>query len=212
MSYKAIYAYAWDLAETGVVAAADEFRALGLDTVTMAASYHAGKFMRPHGRAGKVYFPDDGTVYFRADPSRYGAIKPVRQRAARRTRHAARTASMRAAWRSTPGWCCCTIRGSAWPTRTPSCATPSAIPTIYNLCPSAPQARAYAVGLVRDVTEKYAVRGMSLETPGFAPYAHGYHHEFALVKSNAWLENRLGLCFCSHCMAGAEKAGIDARA
>ena len=54
-----------------------EFRDLGLDTVTIAGSYHAGKFLRPHGKAGKVYFPEDGTVYFNADPSRYGAIKPV---------------------------------------------------------------------------------------------------------------------------------------
>ena len=77
MSYKAIYTYAWDLAETGVPAAAREFRALGLDTVTIAGSYHAGKFLRPHGKAGKVYFPEDGTVYFQADPSRYGAIKPI---------------------------------------------------------------------------------------------------------------------------------------
>ena len=81
MSYKAIYTYAWDLAETGVAAAANEFRDLGLDTVTIAGSYHAGKFLRPHGKAGKVYFPDDGTVYFNADPSRYGAIKPVAERA-----------------------------------------------------------------------------------------------------------------------------------
>src|SRR4051812_37444367 len=77
MSYRAIYAYAWDLAETGVAVAAGEFRDLGLDTVTIAGSYHAGKFMRPHGKAGKVYFPDDGTVYFSADPARYGKIKPV---------------------------------------------------------------------------------------------------------------------------------------
>src|SRR5436190_20229161 len=77
MSYKAIYTYAWDLAEEGVGKAADQFLKLGLDTVTIAGSYHAGKFLRPHGRSGKVYFPEDGTVYFNADPSRYGAIKPV---------------------------------------------------------------------------------------------------------------------------------------
>ncbi|MEW9835297.1 hypothetical protein [Mesorhizobium marinum] len=55
------------------------------------------------------------------------------------------------------------------------------------------------------------MRGISVEAPGFTPYAHGYHHEFALMKSNVWLENMLGLCFCSHCVAGAEKAGIEAR-
>ena len=76
MSYKAIYAYAWDLAETGVNEALDRILALGLDTVTVAGSYHAGKFLRPHGK-GKVYFPEDATVYFKANPERYGAIKPV---------------------------------------------------------------------------------------------------------------------------------------
>ena len=77
MGYKAIYAYAWDIAEIGVSAAVDRFLALGLDTVTIAGSYHAGKFLRPHGKSGKVYFPEDGTIYFKPDLSRYGAIKPV---------------------------------------------------------------------------------------------------------------------------------------
>ena len=77
MGYKAIYAYPWDLAEIGVSAAIDRFLALGLDTVTVAGSYHAGKFLRPHGKGGKVFFPEDGTVYFKPDLSRYGAIKPA---------------------------------------------------------------------------------------------------------------------------------------
>ena len=77
MSYRAIYAYPWDIAETGVSAAIDRFLALGLDTVTITGSYHAGKFLRPHGKGGKVYFPEDGTIYFKPDLSRYGAIKPV---------------------------------------------------------------------------------------------------------------------------------------
>ncbi|MBV9907467.1 MAG: hypothetical protein JOY52_07875, partial [Hyphomicrobiales bacterium] len=77
MNYKAIYAYAWDVAEIGVGAAVDRFLGLGLDTVTIVGSYHAGKFLRPHGKSGKVYFPEDGTVYFKPDLSRYGAIKPV---------------------------------------------------------------------------------------------------------------------------------------
>ncbi len=66
MSYKAIYSYAWDLADAGIDEAVAEFRDLGLDTITIAGSYHAGKFLRPHGRSGKIYFPEDGTVYFKA--------------------------------------------------------------------------------------------------------------------------------------------------
>ena len=86
MSYKAIYSYAWDLAEASVGSAIDEFLALGLDTVTIAGSYHAGKFLRPHGRSGKVYFPEDGTAYFRTNGTRYGVMKPLPNSLASRSR------------------------------------------------------------------------------------------------------------------------------
>lgn len=210
MSYKAIYTYAWDLAETGIAAATDDFKALGLDTVTMAGSYHAGKFLRPHGTAGKVYFPDDGTVYFNADPSRYGAIKPVANGlldSSDPLRELTETSGM-----AVNAWLVLlhnTRQGMAHPDSVVRNAFGD--PYYYNLCPSAPDARAYALGLARDVTESYPVSGISLEAPGFTPYAHGYHHEFALMKSNPWLENQLGLCFCDHCIAAAEKAGIDAK-
>ncbi|MCB1487051.1 MAG: hypothetical protein KDJ88_06285, partial [Bauldia sp.] len=52
--------------------------------------------------------------------------------------------------------------------------------------------------------------GISLETPGFLPSVHGYHHEFALVRQNRWLDNSNGLCFCDHCLKGAKAAGINA--
>ena len=209
MSYKAIYTYAWDLAETGVAAAADEFRNLGLDTVTMAGSYHAGKFMRPHGKAGKVLFPEDGTVYFNADPSRYGDIKPVANSLLAERDILGELVEK--SGMAVNAWMVLlhnTRLGMAHPDSVVRNAFGD--PYYYNLCPSAPEARAYAIGLARDVTESYPVSGISMESPGFAPYAHGFHHEFALMKSNPWLENMLGLCFCKHCVAGAQKAGIDA--
>lgn len=210
MSYKAMYSYAWDLAETGVAEATRTFRGLGLDTVTLAGSYHAGKFMRPHGKAGKVYFPEDGTVYFQTDPARYGTIKP-RANSLLPGRDLFRELTDQGE-----------MAVNAWLVllhNTPlGMAHPEAVvrnafgdPYYYNLCPSAPEVRQYAVALASDVTETYPVSGVSLESPGFTPYAHGYHHEFALMKSNAWLENLLGLCFCDHCLSGAEAQGIDAR-
>jgi hypothetical protein len=211
LSYKAIYTYPWDLAETGVEAAVAEFRDFGLDTVTIAGSYHAGKFIRPHGKAGKVYFPDDGTVYFNADPSRYGAIKPL-PNGPLRDRDILRELVHKGDGMAVNVWLVLlhnTRLGMAHPDAVVRNAFDD--PYFYNLCPSAPEARAYAIGLALDVTESYPVRGISIEAPGFSPYAHGYHHEFALVKSNQWLENMLGLCFCRHCLAGAKKTGIDAR-
>jgi hypothetical protein len=211
MSYNAIYAYAWDLAEIEVAAAAARFRGLGLDTVTIAGSYHAGKFLRPHGGAGKVYFPEDGTVYFRPKESLYGAIKPavsriVGERDVLRELCESGVIGVNV-WlvllhntklgEANPGSCVANAFGDRY---------------VYNLCPAAPAARAYALGLCQDVANNYPVRGLSLETPGFLPYAHGFHHEFALIKWNRWLENQLGLCFCEHCVKGAAQAGIDAAA
>jgi len=210
MGYKAIYAYAWDLAETGVSEALDRFLALGLDTVTVAGSYHAGKFLRPHGK-GKVYFPEDGTVYFKANPERYGAIKPVpNSMLAERDALRELTNQGRLA---TNVWLVL-MHNTRLGTQHPQSAVTNAFGDryIYNLCPSAPAARAYAIGLARDVTASYPVGGVSLETPGFLPYAHGFHHEFALNRPNRWLDSQLGLCFCEHCQAGAKRAGIPVEA
>jgi hypothetical protein len=209
MSYKAIYAYAWDLAEEGVLQATGQFRQLGLDTVTIAGSYHAGKFLRPKGRAGKVYFPEDGTIYFHPDLARYGDIKPRPNGLLREKdvlRELTQTPDV-----ATNAWMVLlhnTPLGMAHPDVTVRNAFGDRYP--YSLCPAAPPARAYAVALASDIADNYAISGMSLESPGFAPYVHGYHHEFALMKSNRWLEAQLGLCFCSHCLAGAGAAGVDA--
>ena len=208
VGYRAIYAYAWDLAEIGTPSALDRFCSLGLDTVTIAGSYHAGKFLRPHGKTGKVYFPEDGVVYFAPDPKRYGAIKPVPHSMVAAGKDVLRELADQERL-STNVWLVLlhnTRLGEAHPNSTVVNAFGDRY--VYNLCPSAPEARAYAIGLARDVTESYPVAGVSLETPGFLPYAHGYHHEFALNRSNRWLDSQLGLCFCEHCAALAERAGI----
>ena len=209
MSYRAIYTYAWDLAEAGVAEAVSGFRELGLDTVTMAGSYHAGKFLRPHGKTGKIYFPEDGTVYFKSDARRYGAIMPVANTMLA-SRDVLRELTIQKDT-ATIVWLVL-LHNTLLGTAHPQAATANAFGDryVYSLCPSAPAARAYAVGLARDVTESYDITGLSLETPGFMPYVHGFHHEFALNQPNRWLDCQLGLCFCGHCLAGATAAGIDA--
>jgi hypothetical protein len=58
MSYRAMYAYPSDLADEGVVEVIREVKALGIDTMTIAGSYHAGKFLRPRSLRDRV--PDTG--------------------------------------------------------------------------------------------------------------------------------------------------------
>ncbi|MGH8636971.1 MAG: hypothetical protein ACREUZ_07545, partial [Burkholderiales bacterium] len=209
MSYRAIYAYAWDLADEGLPAVIREVQALGVDTITIAGSYHAGKFLRPHGRSGRVYFPEDGTVCFNADRARYGTIQPainslVRERDIFREIGAQPQIAANA-------WLVL-LHNSRLGALHPHSTVENAFGDryVYSLCPSAPEVRDYAVALCKDITDHYPVTGISVETPGFLPYAHGYHHEFAMMRPNKWLDCRLGLCFCSHCVANAEADGIPA--
>lgn len=209
-SYRAIYTYAWDLAEAGVASAVGQFKALGLDTVTYAGSYHAGKFLRPHGKTGKIYFPEDGTVYFKPDPTRYGKIKPVPNRD---FGDGAVLRDLCGQGMQVNAWMVL-LHNTLLGTQHPEATTANAFGDryVYSLCPSHPEARAYALGLAHDITQSNPVVGVSLESPGFAPYAHGFHHEFALNQPNRWLDAQLGLCFCDHCVSGAARAGIDAKA
>ena len=210
MKWRSAFAYAWDLAERGTVDAAAELRETGLNAVTVAGSYHAGKFLRPRA-AGKVYFPEDGTIYFRHDPSLYGKIRPARNSILQSSDVIGELCD---AGDIAVGAWLVLLHNSRLGFDHPSSCVRNAFgdPLYYSLCPSSAEIRAYATALVRDVTTNYPVAGVSLETPGFLPYVHGYHHEFALVRGNRWLNNLLGLCFCEHCVRNANANGLDIQA
>ena len=89
-------------------------------------------------------------------------------------------------------------------------ATASATRSIYSLNPADSEVRAYVVALCRDLAEQHELTALALETPGWLPYDHGYHHEFALLPLNEWLKVLLGLCFAPATLAAARRAGIDA--
>ena len=209
MKWRSAFAYAWDLADRGTADAAAELREIGLNAVTVAGSYHAGKFLRPRV-AGKVYFPEDGTIYFRHDPSLYGKIRPARNSILQSSDVIGELCD---AGSVAVGVWLVLLHNSRLGFDHPTSCVRNAFgdPLYYSLCPSSPEVRAYAAALVRDVTTNYAVAGVSLETPGFLPYVHGYHHEFALVRGNRWLNNLLGLCFCEHCIGNASAGGLDIR-
>ena len=211
MSNLSMFSYSWDLAENGVAKSVEEFKSLGINTVTLASSYHAGKFLRPKSKVKKVYFPEDGTVYFKSDASKYGEIKPISNSIygdGQILRELTEAKGL-----SVSAWLVL-LHNTQLGTKHQDSAVQNAFgdPYVYALCPSAPEARAYAVGLAKDVTESYEVDGISVESIGFPPYEHGFHHEMSFIKPNKWLSQNLGLCFCKYCVAGAEKAGVDAKA
>jgi len=208
--YKGLYAYAWDLADEGLETVLGRVRPTGINAITLAASYHAGKFLRPHGASGKVYFPTDGTVYFQARPERYGHIRPlvnplVAEFDAFGALEKVAPDLDRVAW-----VVCChnTPLGQRHPEFTTRNAFGDAYP--YSLCPAHPAVRDYVVNLVSDLADRHDLAGVALETPGWLPYDHGFHHEFALVPLDRFAKSLLALCFADATRGAAHAAGIDA--
>jgi hypothetical protein len=202
-----LYTYAWDLAGEAGARSRDLIAGLGIGGISLATSYHAGKFLRPHATDGKVVFPEDGTVYFRPRGS-YGRVQP---QVAQVTQQQDVLADIVADGRfAVQGWTVLlhnTRLGYLHPDLVVRTAWGD--PLYYSLCPSQPEVRRYAMMLCADISSHYEVVGLALETPGFMPFVHGYHHEFGQIPVNPWMATLLGLCFCPACAAGARSAGID---
>src|SRR6516225_11471375 len=77
--HRSMWTYAWDILDLGFDTALGELRdRAGLNGVSIATSYHAGRFLQPRSPKRKVYFPEDGTIYFNPTPARWerSTIKP----------------------------------------------------------------------------------------------------------------------------------------
>lgn len=209
MARRILFAYAWDLADEGVDRALGAMQDLGADTVALAASYHAGKFIRPHGRTGRVFFPEDGTIYFRPETARYERVRPL-------VNSSVETHDFFGDWARVGrgldliAWTVClhnTPLGMAHPDLCARNAFGDIYP--YSLSPAAPAVRDYVLALCGDIARHEGVRALTLETPGWMPYPHGYHHEFALLALDRWTEALLALDFSDPAKAAARAAGID---
>lgn len=213
MARVSVWAYPWDLHDIGLDTALDRIAQAGGNCVSLATSYHAGRFLQPGNPRRKVYFPQDGTVYYRLDPARWQGqtIRALQADvvAAEGDYLAALVDRRDRGGPQVSCWTVClhnTRLGMAHPDHV--MRTAHGDPHFYALCPSSPAARDYVATLVREVAEVYAPDRIELETPEFMGFSHGFHHEkdgLGLTPEEDFL---LGLCFCTHCRQAAIAAGV----
>lgn len=211
-----MWTYAWDVQEQGFDSVARELREAEVGGISLATSYHAGRFLKPRGRPGKVYYPEDGTVYFEPDPARWGKTRLKPQVSTVVGRGDVLRQFVEA--REKTGlevncWTVC-LHNMRLGLAHPEVCTVGAFGDVnpFSLCPSHPDARDFAVTLVEDLTRSYRPDSVELETASFMSFAHGYHHEKDGVGLTAEDDFLLSLCFCPSCLARAKAAGIDGEA
>ncbi|MBB5751653.1 hypothetical protein [Prosthecomicrobium pneumaticum] len=209
-----MWSYPWDLDDLGIDrAVADLSGTAGLNTISLATSYHAGRFLQPRSPLRKAYFPEDGTIYFKPDPAAWEGVRIVPQVASiveRRDVLRELVERRDAGGMAVSCWTVC-LHNTRIGMLYPQAVTRNAFgdPNYYNLCPSHPDARAYVRALVADVTRAYRPDVIELESPCFMGFAHEYHHEKDGVGMTAEDDFLLSLCFCDACLARAGAAGVD---
>ncbi|OSP55895.1 hypothetical protein [Pseudoruegeria sp. SK021] len=212
-----VWAYPWDLHDLGCEDALAVIGQSGGTCISLATSYHAGRFLQPGNPKRRTYFPEDGTVYYKVDPARWASAEIAPKQAAIVEAEGdmlARTIKARdAGGAAVSCWTVC-LHNSRLGMAHPAHALRDAFgdPAVYGLCPSSDAARDYVVGMVAEITHRYRPDRVELESPDFMGFDHGFHHEkdgLGLLPEDTFL---LGLCFCDHCLARAGQAGIDGNA
>ena len=216
-SLLSMWTYPWDVLDLGLdTVAADLTGRAGLNGISLATSYHAGRFLQPRSPRRKAYFPQDGTIYFQPTSARWDGLA-IRPLVAGLMQHGDVLGDLvRGRDRTGLGVQCWTVclHNTRLGMLHPEACTRNAFgdANYYSLCPSNPDARAYAVALVADLTASYQPDLVELETIGFMGFAHEYHHEKDGVGMHAEDDFLLSLCFCDSCLTRAAAAGVDGAA
>jgi hypothetical protein len=216
-----IWIHPTDVASEGADAVFAAVKAMGLGAISLAATYHAGRFLLPHDPKSSVKLLEDGVAWYRPDAARWKGQRLQPKEAAegdgKDLARAARDAAAKAGL-AVNAWVVA-LHNSRLGEAHPDCTIRNAFgdPYPWALCPSHADVRQYAATLAADVAAQLEPAALELESFGFMGYTHQSHHDKAGVKLDGAHEFLLSVCFCDACakrMAArkVDAAGVAARA
>lgn len=206
-----IYVFGTDLLGEGCDAVLDNVQQRGgLDGVALSATYHDARDVFPHNPKYHVFRNEGDVAWFAPETRRYASGLAPRMAAAAGGADVLSELCGRAQRRgmAVDAWTIF-LHNSVLATEHPDCATRNVYgdPYLTDLCPANPRVRAYCRELAGDIS-RYPVRRLLAESLHYRPLEHGEHHERYLIPLPAEARTLLSLCFCPHCRAAGEKAGV----
>jgi len=214
LTYSSVYLHPWDAVDEGVATVVSRLVETGFTHINLASSYHSGRFILPHNPKRRVYVAEEGVVYFKPDPRSYVGTKLLPRRSSNYAdtdvlelvSGAADDAGVKV-----NSWTVC-LHNSAHVSQHPDVGVVDAYgaPDPNFMCPNNPDVRNYLLGLVRDLSSRYSLDFVQLESPVY-PFGleHGDHHEFFGVPVEPIASYLYPGCFCRFCVAKAREVGID---
>ena len=210
----ALYVHPFDLCALEAHGGLARLRDEGIGELSIATSYHDGRWLTPWHPQRRVRFLEDGCVHFRPDQvSGYGPLQPQPSREVvsdmpsplQQLCAAAPDAGLRVrAW---------TVFGhnsrlGVWhPEATVENAFGDRYP--YALCPSQPSVQQYHRALVRDLAGHTGLGSIELEALGQMGIQHSSHHDKKSFEPSGLLAFALSACFCPSCLEGHQQLGHD---
>ena len=211
----ALYLHPFDLRALEGHGGLSRLRDLGFAELSIATSYHDGRWLTPWNPERRVRFLEDGCVHFRPRGD-YGALQPMPSSEVpgdgpsplERLCAEATEAGMQArAW---------TVFGhnTQFGTRAPQLSVENAHGDRYPyaLCPAQPAVRAYHAQLVRDLAAHVGLSTIELEALGQMGIQHSSHHDKKSFTPKGLLAFALSACFCDACMRLHHELGQDGEA
>ena len=206
------WVYPWDLSDIGVEDRLNAIRDLGATAISIPFAYHSVRALAPH-REGQKVVSAAAALGFRPRPGEFPAPGihpqwaewatdegPVPGLMSQATRNGLRVKAWTVVFHSSP------LASENSHAAIRNCFGDT---FLHALCPSAPDAREYAVRLVRAVSAR-PVHAIELEAAGFYGYEHLSLHDKCGVAFDLFHHFLFSCCFCVHCKLMFESTGLDA--
>jgi hypothetical protein len=212
MTTGSVFVFGTDLIHEGMgqVLGALRTRA-GATDVILSATYHDARDVFPHNPRFRVYRHEGDIAWFRAQSDLYDPGFTPKLADAADGRDVLEELCVAAPDRgmTVSAWTVF-LHNSRLASTRPDCATRNVYgdPYLSDLCPANPTVRRYCRALARDVA-RYPVKRLLAEALHYRTMEHGEHHERYLIALPGWARALMSLCFCEHCRAAGESAGID---
>ena len=208
----ALYVHPFDLralADHGGIA---RLRDLGFAELSIATSYHDGRWLTPWNPERRVRFLEDGCVHFRPRGD-YGLLRPMLSSEVREGEpsplerlcvEAAQAGMSARAW---------TVFGhnTQFGLQHPELSVENAHGDRYPyaLCPAQPAVSDYHSRLVGDLAAHEGLGTIELEALGQMGIKHSSHHDKKSFTPKGLLDFAMSACFCPACMTLYEADGRD---